>query len=94
MVHGEGAIFRDRSFQVERNQSAPRLADKMSSLRLVRFEDPSDFVDSLRDYDTSAMNFCLGSLLDFINDSQDKPKAIQDSGARIMLAVYKENELM
>lgn len=70
------------------------LRDKMSSLRLVRFEDPSDFVDSLRDYDTSAMNFCLGSLLDFINDSQDKPKAIQDSGARIMLAVYKENELM
>ena len=66
----------------------------MSTLRLVRFDDPSDFIDALRHYDTSSMNLCFGSFLDSTDDFQDKPKATQASRARVMLAVYMENELM
>jgi len=63
----------------------------MSTLRVVQFTDPLEFVASTIQYDDYNMNFVLGTLLDFKNearvDSQNVPMLT-------LLAVYRKEELL
>ncbi|OBZ65793.1 hypothetical protein A0H81_14359 [Grifola frondosa] len=60
----------------------------MSVLWLIRFEDSKAFLQALKQYDDSFMNYCLGSLLDAVSQNR------VDSNMMTLLSVYRGNELL
>lgn len=65
----------------------------MANLRAVHFAEPKAFLDALKTYDDSFMNFALGSLLDSMDPAYPHS---QNSSAisRTLLAVYKGDQLL
>lgn len=65
----------------------------MPDLRVVQFSKPETFLDAVRPYDDSFMNFPVGSLLDSLDPAnpRTKDRTVQ---YRTLLAVYKGDDLM
>ena len=63
---------------------------EMSTFRVVKFSNPLEFVEALRDKDDSFLNFPLGTFLDsFDPHHHDATKT-----SRLQWAIYKDNEVM
>lgn len=68
----------------------------MEHLRFVRFSDPQAFLDATKQHDDSFMNFCLGSLLDYIS-SPNRPQGPEDilgDKPAYLLAIYHGDNLL
>ncbi|KAJ3542540.1 hypothetical protein NM688_g5960 [Phlebia brevispora] len=69
-------------------QAGPHLHASMSDIRVIHFQDPQAFLDAVKQYDDSFMNFALGSLLDSLNSENSLAKD-QPATYRTLLAAYK-----
>ncbi|KAF7799554.1 hypothetical protein EIP86_010791 [Pleurotus ostreatoroseus] len=65
----------------------------MADLRAVHFAEPEAFLDALKAYDDSFMNFALGSLLDSMNPAYPHSHD-RSTISRTLLAVYKGDQLL
>ncbi|KAJ3522736.1 hypothetical protein NM688_g8831 [Phlebia brevispora] len=65
----------------------------MPDIRVVRFDEPRAFLDAVKDYDDSFMNFSLGALLDSLEPANPRGKE-QPATSRTLLAVYKGEQLI
>ncbi|KAI0762549.1 hypothetical protein C8Q74DRAFT_1290988 [Fomes fomentarius] len=68
----------------------------MEHLHFVRFSDPKALLDATKQYDDSFMNFCRGSLLDYLsnpNKSQGPEDNLEDKPA-YLLAIYRGDNLL
>lgn len=50
-----------------------------SPLRIVRFHDPHAFLQVAKRFDDSFMNFCIGSLSDYVAGHQDTDEKLSPS---------------
>ncbi|KAL6298425.1 hypothetical protein BKA93DRAFT_744153 [Sparassis latifolia] len=66
----------------------------MSALRLVQFDRPADFLEAMKQYDDSSLNFTLGSLLDNMDDNLQFSQAHWGPKTRILLSVYRGDDLI
>ena len=65
----------------------------MADFRAVHFAKPEAFLDALKAYDDSFMNFALGSLLDSMNPAYPHSHD-RSTISRTLLAVYKGDQLL
>ena len=66
----------------------------MVSVQVVRYGSALEFVDAVRAYDTSSLNFSLGSLLDHLDATQAQSQNQQDKDKQVLLAVFKGTNLV
>lgn len=64
----------------------------MSDLRVVRFQDAQTFLEAVKPYDDSFMNFALGSVLDSLSPA--RASLSHTKSYRTLLAVYKGDKLL
>lgn len=69
-------------------------SESSSPFRLVDFRNPDDFIEAVKNYDDSFMNFALGALLDSVNPSQAAAQARWGGGPRTLLAIYRGDDLL
>ncbi|OCH92130.1 hypothetical protein OBBRIDRAFT_727453 [Obba rivulosa] len=66
----------------------------LDNLRVVHFEDAQLFVDAVKEYDDSSLNFTFGSLLDNMDDTQSRSQARWGPKDRVLLGVYQGDNLL
>ena len=60
-------------------------------LRIVRFEDPQNFLDATNEFDDSFMGFCIGSLRDHLDGTKH---VHAESSPVYLFGVYREEQLL
>ena len=60
----------------------------MTDIRVVRYDDVDSFLEAIRRFDDSLVNFCLGALYDLKGQPQKVPPTTH------FLAVYRGDELL
>ncbi|KAI0719094.1 acyl-CoA N-acyltransferase [Cerioporus squamosus] len=61
-------------------------------LRFVRFDDPHAFLEATKQFDDSFMNFCIGSLYDYVGSPQYA--AVNASQPAHLFAIYRGDQLL
>lgn len=64
----------------------------MSALHFVHFEDPHAFLEATKQFDDSFMRFCLGSLYEYLANSQ--AAATNSPMAVYLSAIFKGADLL
>ncbi|KAJ3521308.1 hypothetical protein NM688_g9032 [Phlebia brevispora] len=65
----------------------------MSDIRVVHFQEPQAFLDAVKHYDDSFMNFSLGTLLDSLDPDNSREER-QPATCWTLLAVYRGGKLI
>lgn len=66
----------------------------MSSLQVVNWTNPDDFITATSDHDDSWMNFAIGAILDSLDPGQAESQRRWGPVERTLVGVYKGDQLL
>ena len=63
-------------------------------LRFVRFKSPQAFLEATKQLDDTSMNFCIGSLNNYLSSPQYVESGWSNAQPVYLLAVYRGDQLL